>query len=197
MQNTKQNLFRKINLVMEYGETLNGCKYAIASALSEKELREKYPEELADYEPFIYLSEEMGDAIVSSQRNDSKYKKRCIRSEVPAGYSEGDTERYMNDLYTILSGVDPCEMMIAAEEEQIIKVRRQEALNLLEDAWNELSEKQQKRLHMHFLEKMTFREIADLEGCHFTSVKDSVQASIKKIKKYFAKHPYKTPSKSQ
>lgn len=197
MQNTKQNLFRKINLVMEYGETLNGCKYAIASALSEKELREKYAEELAAYEPFIYLTEEMGDAIVSSQRNNSKFKKRCNRSEIPAGYSEGDTERYMNDLYTILGGVDPCEIVAAVEEEEQRTLRRQRELELLADAWNELSAKQQKRLHMYFWKKMTFREIAAAENTHHSSIEESITASVKKLKKFFEKHPAKTPSSSQ
>ena len=50
-------------------------QYAVITDLTEEQLNTKYPEELADYRPFIILSRAMGLAIREQQRNEEKYKK--------------------------------------------------------------------------------------------------------------------------
>lgn len=58
-----EDVVEVIDFVAEYDTLLVGCRYALASALSEAELRMTYKEELKPYEPFIYLTEEMGKAF--------------------------------------------------------------------------------------------------------------------------------------
>ena len=43
---------------------------------------------------------------------------------------------------------------------------------------------QRRRFYLHFFEGMSYREIAKQEGIYYTSVRDSIQLAIKKIKKY-------------
>ena len=43
---------------------------------------------------------------------------------------------------------------------------------------------QRRRFYLHFFEGMSYREIAKQEGIFYTSVRDSIQLAIKKIKKY-------------
>ena len=48
----------------------------------------------------------------------------------------------------------------------------------------QLTETQKRRLYMNVFRGMTYREIAKLEGAHFTSVCENIRTAKKKIKKY-------------
>ena len=52
----------------------------------------------------------------------------------------------------------------------------------LKDAINKLSEVQKRRIKMYYFEDKTLEEIAKIEGCHFTSVKESISSGLKKLK---------------
>ena len=49
--------FQAVNLITEYGQKLNGCKYAVASRYTQERLEELYKENLRKFSPYIYLTE--------------------------------------------------------------------------------------------------------------------------------------------
>ena len=57
----------------------------------------------------------------------------------------------------------------------------------IHEAIETLTEKQKKVIHMYFWENKTIREIALELGVYFTTVEESYQAALKKIRKYFNK----------
>lgn len=54
-------------------------------------------------------------------------------------------------------------------------------------AKKELTETQLRRLEMHYIDKITIREIARLENVRKKQIEKSIQLGLKKIKKFFAK----------
>ena len=68
-RNQKNNVYVVINLITEYGCPLNGCRYAVASSLGEQQLRRNCAKELTEFEPYIYLTDEMAKAILDARRN--------------------------------------------------------------------------------------------------------------------------------
>lgn len=56
------------------------------------------------------------------------------------------------------------------------------AKRLLESG--ELTEVQRRRFILHFFEGQSYRQIAMLESVHFTSVQESIEACVRKMKKY-------------
>ena len=55
---------------------------------------------------------------------------------------------------------------------------------LTKQALDKLTEVQRRRYIMYVVHELKVREIADIEGLHFTAVHESIQAAEKKIKKY-------------
>ncbi|MPN19211.1 hypothetical protein SDC9_166577 [bioreactor metagenome] len=48
-----------------------------------------------------------------------------------------------------------------------------------------MTEKQKRRFYLHYFEGLTLREIADIESVHFTSVAESIETTLDKLKRYF------------
>lgn len=67
-------------------------------------------------------------------------------------------------------------------EDMIIRKLEYEAVS---KAIATLPEKQKKRLLLHYLKGMTFREIAEAEGCSMRAVEYSVHDAIHNLRKYF------------
>ena len=55
---------------------------------------------------------------------------------------------------------------------------------LAEGAFSKLTETQRRRYVMYHVQGMTYREIAEVEQAHFTSIEESILAADKKIKKF-------------
>ncbi len=54
---------------------------------------------------------------------------------------------------------------------------------------------QARRFVMYFGNRMSLKEIAEIEGTHYTSVQESIKAIQKKISRFNCKHSVKTPLK--
>ena len=85
------------------------------------------------------------------------------------GYTEGATE----DL-AFESGESLEDMVI-----------RQMELETLQKAMQSLTEVQRERLHLYFFSGLTFRQIGEKLGVSDMSVRESIEAALKKIKKFF------------
>lgn len=83
-----QNECKVINLKYEYEGYIGVEQWAIISALTEKELFEKYPDIISRYIPFVLLSVEQGKAVYEFRRNESKFYKRSLNNEDAFGYDD-------------------------------------------------------------------------------------------------------------
>jgi len=104
----------------------------------------------------------------------------------------GNSQTYKNSPYDELNETALCQSP-SPEDYHIGKIdareeaeRRRERLYIANLALGKLTEIQRRRYLMHHAEGMTTREIADIEGTHFTTVHESLQAADKKIKKVLA-----------
>lgn len=56
----------------------------------------------------------------------------------------------------------------------------------LRKAIAELPETQRRRLTMYYFGEMTLEQIAEMEGCKYQFVQDTINAALQKLKKYFS-----------
>ena len=88
---------------------------------------------------------------------------------------------------------------ISAEEQLIIdetvKEENSYVRKLQQAIDTQLTPVQKKRLYLNCFRGMTVREIAKIEGSHYTTVAESIGAAKKKIKKNFDKFLRNTPTK--
>lgn len=94
---------------------------------------------------------------------------RDLRNRTAEGYTEGDTE----------------DLLMESPESLEDMVIRQMEIETLQKAMQTLSEIQRERLHLYFFEGLTYRQIGEKLGVSDMSVRESIDASLKKIKKFF------------
>lgn len=168
-----------VNLAQEYTDFIGDSKWLIVSDLNEKELLNNYPE-LICFQPFILLKSDgwlvIKDAFKEFKRNDDKHLKRQQRREDLFGYIDGETEVFMP-----MSNSEAILDDVIAEEEK----------SLLHCAINRLTPTQKRRVDLYYFLDKTHREIAEIESADKKSVSDSLNAALKKLKKYFENTPPK------
>ncbi len=119
---------------------------------------------------YTYVSHEVYEALTDLfRREEHAEEMRDLRHLTAGGYIEGETEEQMAGETKSLE-----DMMI-----------HQMDLETLQKAVQSLTQVQKERLHLYFFEGMTFRQIAEKTGISDMSVRESVEASLKKIKKFF------------
>ena len=183
----QEELFAKdcklINLRYEYTNYTGKEKWAVVTELTEKKLREKYPDIIKRYTPFVLLSMAQGEVINESDRNDDKYEKRAKRTLDIYGYEDDISEQFHRELITPFA--DPFEQ---AEEEQLeIKkeqLRRME-IEKVRKVLEMMKPIQKERLCKVVLLGLSSRKIAQEEGVNYSAVDKSIAAAIKNFKKYY------------
>ena len=119
---------------------------------------------------YTYVSHEVYEALTDLFRREAHAEEmRDLRHLTLGGYIEGETEERMTKETESLE-----DMMIHQME-----------LETLQKAVQSLTQIQRERLHLYFFEGLTFRQIAEKTGISDRSVRESVEASLKKIKKFF------------
>lgn len=130
-------------------------------------ISEFYKDAIGESE-YAYVSEEVYETLVNTFRKEAHAEKmRDYRHVTTDGYMEGDTE----DL-----------LMYAAEALEDFVIRQLEIQDL-EDAMQSLTRIQRERLHLYFYEDLTYREIGERLGISDRSVRESIDAALKKMKK--------------
>lgn len=118
---------------------------------------------------YTYVSHEVYEALTDLFRREAHAEEmRDLRHLTLGGYIEGETEERMTKETESLE-----DMMIHQME-----------LETLQKAVQSLTQIQRERLHLYFFEGLTFRQIAEKTGISDRSVRESVEASLKKIKKF-------------
>ena len=176
--------FQAVNMITEYGQKLNGCKYAVASRYSKERLEELYTENLRKFSPYIYLTEEEYKPIRESNNNNNKHHMRDVNNHDDYGYTE-DMMEAMHECTLLLDDPDPDVLTAIIEREDAALMARQIAA--LPEAMATLTEKQRKRIVMHFYEGKTFREIAEIEGTTEAPIDRSIQDAKKKLRDFLKK----------
>ena len=176
--------FQAVNMITEYGQKLNGCKYAVASRYSRERLEELYTENLKKFSPFIYLTEAEYEPIREANNNNNKHHMRDVNNHDDYGYTE-DMMEVMHECTVLLADPEPDVLtsIIEREDEEL----RARQIAALPEAMEMLTEKQKKRITMHFYEGMTYREIAELENTGLSTVQDSIDLAKEKIKNFLKK----------
>ena len=176
--------FQAVNMITEYGQKLNGCKYAVASRYSRERLEELYTENLKKFSPFIYLTEAEYEPIREANNNNNKHHMRDVNNHDDYGYTE-DMMEVMHECTLLLADPEPDVLtsIIEREDEEL----RARQIAALPEAMELLTEKQKKRITMHFYEGMTYREIAELENTGLSTVQDSIDLAKEKIKNFLKK----------
>lgn len=139
-------------------------KYILASDTPEEELLLKYPEIMKKLSPYLFCNAACGDIYAESVKNISKFQKRSLNT-----ISYGAIEEIENEIDHSAIDLD---------------------VNLLiEEALSVCTPIQQKRIKQYYIDGMTLKQIAS--GKDITSVRESIQAGVKKIKKHFGVNPKK------
>ncbi len=173
--------YQAVNLEKEYGQLLDGCKYAVASYHCKEILVEMYREELDEFSPFIYLTVDEYEAIYESQKNNNKYNIRYGRKH--------DGFDYDDELTAMFQEIEPSEFEINLDPlnvllEEAEQKREKEMIDRLPEAIALLSDNQKRRIIKFFLEGKNTEEIAKEEGVSGKSVRTSIIRAKETMKKY-------------
>ena len=174
-----KNECKLINLKYEYGNGYTGNEeWAIITELSEKELFEKYPEQIKEYIPFIMLSMEQGKAITEFNQNEDKFRKRSKNNGDAFGYDDDMTERFHPETIEL-------DFLTKQELDEYELQHYQKKMELIAKAVTSLTEKQHKYLVARFIDGKSAREIAKEEGVSHQVIDRHLIAGIKKFEKVF------------
>lgn len=157
-----------INLRYEYPGYTGTEQWAIVTDLSEKELAERYAEQITPYKPFIVLSASFGNVRDDYRRNEKKHEMRALRHGHAFDVSDGIEEHHPE----IATGSLEDDYIYLNEVEELRK-----AIGLLKPI-------QRERLIKYFFEGKSSRTIAREEGVNYSKVDKSIAAAIKNLKKF-------------
>lgn len=160
-----------VNLKYEYPGYTGTERFGIATELTENELREKYEMVLVQYSPYILLPYEFINIRKGFKQNNDKFEKRALNTDA-FGYSDEELAIYHPET------IEPdFTEALFSDKEQNPYAPLYEALKLV-------TETQRTRIIEHILKGKSLREIARAEGKDKTSVCESYNNAIKKIKKF-------------
>ena len=77
--------------------------------------------------------------------------------------------------------------MVQKEESVVDKVIRRNDYDILHESLKVLTDCQKRRVELHFFAKLSYKQIGDYEGCSYQAIQNSVEKSLKKIKKFLKK----------
>lgn len=156
-----------VNLKYEYPGYTGTESFGIITSLSKSELNNKYSELLIEYSPYILLDSLFKTTRDSFRRNEKKHYARAVRGHI-FGFEDGFEEHHPE-----FATEDCWERVVANEQNKE-----------LWDAINTLDAKQRRRLILYFINGKTYREIAEIEDVDHRAVNRSVEAALKKLRKF-------------
>lgn len=142
-------------------------KWIIITDLTEEELSDKYAEQIAPLKPYIILSRSFGEVRDEFLRNEDKHQKRAKRSVNIFDFSE-DTEEHHT------------EIAVGSPEDDVIN---DEQAQILRAAIAQLKPVQRERLIKYFFYGKNLNQIAEEEGKAYSTVYESYESALKKLKK--------------
>ena len=153
-----------IDLKHEYTGYKEDVRWAIATSLSEVTLRAKYGKIIAQYEPFLLLTEEHAKIIIQFHSNERKHNKRNAELGDAFCYEDSLFEKFHPEL--VENPFDDSSDM-----------------TWLYEAIEKLEPLKRERIKKHYIEGISVAEIADTEGVSFQSVYKSITRALKILEK--------------
>ena len=120
------------------------------------------------------IIEELNKEFERQLKQDKTYHARTVSLE------------YLHQKY----GFELADTSLSEDEIELIEqqeLEKEKFNKKLHEAIDKLTEKQRKVIYMYFWENKTIREIAKELGVYFTTVEESYQSALKKIKKFLRK----------
>lgn len=171
----QEELFLKdcklINLRYEYINYTGKEKWAVVTELTEKELWKKYPDIIKRYTPFVLLSMAQGEVITEYQNYEARERMRKLLYGHAFDINDGEFEEHHPEL--------------AVDTDPVEEIMLKDNIKQLREVLCCLSETQKRRVFKYFFYNKTLEKIADEEGVDFTSVRESINSAIKKLRKFF------------
>jgi DNA-directed RNA polymerase specialized sigma24 family protein len=171
-------------LEREYPNHLGNADWLIITDLSEEEIQKRFSEIISKYIPYILLSNEQGEPILESIRNNHKHEMRGKRTTEPFDYDDELLPLFHSEL---LSFVDPLE-----EKEKIYERAKEE--NHLDEMIDKVHSTlalmkpiQRDRLIKNVVRGLSSRRIAKEEGVNYSTVDKSIKAAKKNFRRIFEK----------
>ena len=153
-----------INLKKEYPGYTGTEKWMIITDLPETEFAIRYPDEYRSRKNAVFVSIEVGKAIIRFKNNDRKQKWR---------ESVG------------LVSIDEDEDALYAEDpDAVASITRL----WIRDALDTLTDKQSIRVQRYYLHGYSLKEIAQVEGVYIATVQRSIKTGLLKLRKYYEDH---------
>ena len=143
-------------------------------------LRKYYPHLYAK-DTLIEVSDEVAEALLFMQRQENASIRR--RYYHRAFFSLDCEDGIENDRIGEIAP-SPEEICIRREDEQLLLI----TVNHLHEAIAGLSPAQFRNLHARYVLGMKVREIAEMEGVTSSIISQSLQSSIRKLRRYFIRH---------
>ena len=142
-------------------------RWAIATDLTENELKEKYGAIIAQYVPYVLLSMEHAITMVKYHSNNRKHSKRNAEHSDAFGYDDGELEKYHPELID-----DP--------------FGQSANMDFLYEALDRLPGSQRSRIQKYYMQDMSYVEITADEGVSPQAVQQSIARSLIFLKKILA-----------
>ena len=155
---------RVVNMKCEYPGYTGDIQWMVVSELTEEQIIATYPVEIKPYMPFVYMTREMFDPIVESDRNNRKFSYRAHNLEDIFGYDDDMVEHFHPE---VIVSPDLTELKIYVKQ-----------------ALLKLNEIQRRRIVKYIYEEMTIEEIAIEEKATKQAVSKSIHAAINNLKNF-------------
>ncbi len=155
-----------ISVKDEYPDYTGTEKWIIITDLSDDELMSSYGSMLVDYSPYIKLSVRQGKPIIIFHRNEDKHRKRRKLYESLLPDCDGEDELYSK----------------LAQEDFVSQLVMSDYIRKLLEALP--TEKQRRRIVLHYIFGFTAVEIAEMENVSSQAVDKSLHAGIRYLKKF-------------
>lgn len=162
---------KTIDLKYEYKGYTGDERFAIVTEHTEKELMDRFPNIIGTYMPFVPLSIAQGKVIADANRLDDAYRKRVKRHQELISLDDEDFEwKHSKDL--IKNHQDILDLLI-----------KEETTSKLHQCLYKLSDIQRERIFKYFFYGMSYTEIANEEDVSRSSVSESIEGALKKLRK--------------
>lgn len=163
--------YKVFNLAYEYGAYIGEIRFAIATDLTEEELRATLGDEISKYEPFILITAEMGEIMTESNNNEAKHRMRSsLGCEV--------------QLFDCFGTEDEIEATDDNEEFSELMLHRRE---LVTAAISKLTPEQRECVSECFFDGKTNKEIAIERKCTPSNVSHIIRSSLSKMRSFIEK----------
>jgi DNA-directed RNA polymerase specialized sigma subunit, sigma24 homolog len=138
-------------------------------------LRKQYPG-LYTEDVFVEVSDDVAEAILLATRQENNYRRRTYRYKAYYSLDRGD-------------GIENDALHFTPSPEEIFL--RQVSLEQLQEAIDHLPPIQMRRVYAHYILGMKKVDIARAEGVDDGSVRSTIQAGLRNLRRYFEKKKWK------